>query len=159
MEDQRFQGRFQWNVNPDGYDYIRNLWLAHVTAEEKLFVHHTEAEGKRNLDIVINTLTKDCIFELVQTGEKWTGLDGARRFYNTFLAAFSDMSWVPQAVVIGPQGVLDMANMTGLLNVPFADLTQTGKQVRLQWVIYFPWNRDARKFEGETFYSIRPLTN
>lgn len=157
MEDQRFQGRFQWNVNPDEYDYIRSLWLTHVTAEEKLFVDHTEAEGKRNLDIVINTLTDDCIFELGQTGEKWTGLEGAREFYDTFLAAFSGMRWVPQAIVIGPQGVLDVANMTGVLNALFAGLTQTGKQVRLQWIIYFPWNREAKKFEGEIVYSIRPL--
>ena len=157
MADQRFQGRFQWDANPDEYNYIRSLWLEHVTAEEVLFVDHTEAEGKRNLDIVINTLADDCTFELVQTGEKWTGLDGARKFYNTFLAAFSRMKWVPQAIVIGPQGVLDVANMTGLLNVPFADLKQTGKQVELQWVIYFPWNRAAKKFEGEIVYSIRPV--
>jgi hypothetical protein len=68
------------------------------------------------------------------------------------------MQWVPQALVIGPQGVLDVVNMTGRLRQPFAGLTQVGEPVQLQWVIYFPWVPAAGKFRGETIYAIRPLT-
>ena len=59
------------------------------------------------------------------------------------------MEWVPQALVIGPQGVLDVVNMTGRLIKAFAGLKQVGARVHLQWVIYFPWVPDAGKFKGE----------
>jgi hypothetical protein len=67
------------------------------------------------------------------------------------------MEWVPQALVIGPQGVLDVVNMTGKLIKEFAGLKQVGAQVHLQWVIYFPWVPDEGKFKGELIYSIRQL--
>jgi hypothetical protein len=68
------------------------------------------------------------------------------------------MQWTPQALVIGPQGVLDVANMTGTLARPFAGLTAVGKPVHLQWVIFFPWIPTEGKFRGETIYAMRPLT-
>ena len=77
-------------------------------------------------------------------------------FYRVFLSSLQDMQWVPQALVIGPQGVLDVVNMTGTVVKPFAGLKDVGAQVHLQWVIYFPWVPDAGKFRGEVIYSIRP---
>ena len=68
------------------------------------------------------------------------------------------MAWVPQSLVIGPQGVLDVVNMTGTLVKPFAGLTEVGQPVRLQWVIAFPWLPAEGKIRGETIYTIRPLT-
>ena len=117
QSDPRFQGRFAWEVTPEEYDTVRSTWLKHVGAEEKLFVPHSEEEGKQQLEIVRSTVTDDCIYEIKPTGERWDGWDGALQFYERFLAAFSGM----------------------------------------QWVIYFPWNPDQKRFEGETFYSIRPL--
>ena len=67
------------------------------------------------------------------------------------------MKWVPQALVIGPQGVLDVVNMTGTLVKEFAGLDQVGKPVHLQWVIYFPWVPEQGKFKGEVIYSISEL--
>jgi hypothetical protein len=66
------------------------------------------------------------------------------------------MQWTPQALVIGPQGVLDVADMTATLVKPFAGFDQVGEPVQLEWVIYFPWDTEQRKFRGETVYSIRP---
>ncbi len=65
---------------------------------------------------------------------------------------------MPQSLVIGPQGVLDVVNMRGFLRKEFAGLTEVGQQVHLQWVIYFPWAPDQAKLRGEVIYSIRPLT-
>jgi hypothetical protein len=47
--------------------------------------------------------------------------------------------------------------MTGKLEKPFAGLTNTGETVHLQWVFYFPWSPEAKKFKGETIYAIRPI--
>src|SRR2546430_11229435 len=41
------------------------------------------------------------------------------------------MEWVPQALVIGCQGVLDVVNMTGKFIKEFAGLKQVGAQVHL----------------------------
>ena len=80
-------------------------------------------------------------------------------FYRFFLSSLEGMAWVPQALVIGPQGVLDVVNMTGMLIKEFAGLKQVGARVNLQWVIYFPWVPDEGKFKGEVIYSIRQLEN
>jgi hypothetical protein len=93
----------------------------------------------------------------MQTGQRWQGREQAAAFYRVFLGSILDMAWVPQALVIGPQGVLDVVNMTGTLAKPFAGLTEVGETVRLQWVISFPWLPKEGKFMGETIYSIRPL--
>ena len=47
--------------------------------------------------------------------------------------------------------------MTATQERPFAGLDEVGEEVRLEWVVYFPWDPDSQRFEGETFYSIRPL--
>jgi hypothetical protein len=60
-------------------------------------------------------------------------------------------------VVVGPQGVLDVVTMTGVLRRPFAGLNEVGRALHLQWVIFFPWVPEAAAFGGETIYSIQPV--
>lgn len=106
---------------------------------------------------MLSVFTDDCVMELVTTGERWQGHQQAAAFYRVFLSSLQQMQWVPQALVIGPQGVLDVVNMTGKLVKEFAGLKEVGAAVHLQWVIYFPWVPTAGKFKGEVIYSIRPL--
>ena len=156
--DPRFAQILDRSITPELYREILQLWLRHVTNEEKLFVPHTEEEGRAAMAEMLAAFVEDCVVEVVFTGDRWTGHDGARRFYDAFLSSIDDMRWVPQALVIGPQGVLDVVNMTGTLRRPFAGLTGTGGKLALQWVIQFPWVSDARRFRGETIHTIRPLT-
>lgn len=107
---------------------------------------------------MLSVFADDCVMEHVPSGSQWTGPDGAEQFYREFIGAFEGMEWVPQSVVVGPQGVLDVVNMTGQLVAPFAGIDDVGGPVQLQWVISFPWLPDAEKFRGETVHSIRPLT-
>jgi hypothetical protein len=106
---------------------------------------------------MLSVFTDDCVMEIVSAGMRWEGREQAEEFYRVFLGSLQEMEWVPQALVIGPQGVLDVVNMTGKLVKEFAGLKQVGERLRLQWVIYFPWVPDAGKFKGEVIYSIRPL--
>jgi hypothetical protein len=110
------------------------------------------------METMLSVFSQNCVMEIVPTAERWQGHDGADAFYQAFIPSFSDMQWVPQALVIGPQGVLDVVNMTGTLTRPFAGLTAVGQPVHLQWVIAFPWLPDEGLFRGETIYAIRPLT-
>lgn len=158
LADPRFKGSpITWEITPEGYDTIRRAWLTHVQAEEVLFKPFTEEVFQAQMKIMLSVFTEDCVMELVQAGQRWQGRKQAAAFYRVFLSSILDMAWVPQALVIGPQGVLDVVNMTGTLAKPFAGLTQVGKPVHLQWVISFPWLPKEGKFKGETIYSIRPL--
>lgn len=159
LEDPRFRGQpITWNVTPDEYDAVRHAWLTHVSAEERLFAPYTEDVWREQMEIMLSVFSDSCVMEIVPSGESWTGHTGAEAFYQGFIPSFSNMEWVPQSLVIGPQGVLDVVNMSGTLVKPFAGLTAVGQQVRLQWVIAFPWIPDEGKFRGETIYEIRPLT-
>lgn len=158
LADPRFKGApITWAVTPDGYDAIRRAWLTHVQAEEVLFKPFTEETFRAQMEVMLGVFTEDCVMELVRSGERWQGHAQAAEFYRVFLSSLHEMEWVPQAIVVGPQGVLDVVNMTGMLVQPFAGLTAIGEPVHLQWVIYFPWSPEAGKFKGETIFSIRTL--
>ena len=158
LADPRFKGKpITWGVTPQSYDAIRRAWLIHVHAEEVLFKPFTEDVFKAQMGVMLSVFTDDCVMELVTSGQRWEGHAQAAEFYRVFLSSLQGMQWVPQALVIGPQGVLDVVNMTGRLVKPFAGLEEVGEQVHLQWVIYFPWVPEQGKFNGEIIYSIRPL--
>ncbi len=145
------------SISPELYDEIRGLWLEHVSTEEKLFAPVSPDEWDRYLRTVLGTLTDDCVMEVRSAGVRLEGIEGAREFYETFIPSFEGMHWVPQALVIGPQGVLDVADMTAKLVKPFGGLDAVGEQLSTEWVIYFPWDSERRKFRGETIFSIRRL--
>ena len=132
-------------------------WLTHVQAEEKRFVPHTPGDEEEQVRIVFGTTTDDCVCELKQTGERRVGHDAARAFSRPLLASFSGMHSVPRAVVIGPQGILDVADVTATQTVPFAGIDRVGQPLLLEWFVSAPWDPDRNQFERETFYSIREV--
>jgi hypothetical protein len=156
--DQRFAQILDRTITPELYAEICDLWLRHVTNEEKLFVPHSKQVAEEAMREMLAAFVDDCVIEITFTGERWTGHDGARRFYDVLLSSIVDMTWVPQALVIGPQGALDIVNMTGKLLKPFAGLTSVNQNVAWQLVIYFPWVTEARRFRGEIVYAVRPLS-
>jgi hypothetical protein len=138
LSDPRFKGQpITWGVTSEGYDAIRRAWLTHVHAEEVLFKPFTEDEFQTQMQVMLSVFTDDCVMELVPAGKRWEGRTQAAEFYRVFLSSLQEMQWAPQALVIGPQGVLDVVNMTGKLVKAFAGLKDVGAQVHLQWVIYF----------------------
>ena len=133
--------RLSWTITPELYDTIRRLWI-----------NHSKAEDKRDLQGLIDTLTEDCVYEIPSTGQRWDGHDGARTFYTSFLGAFPDVKFNLTEIVIGPQGVFEVAEMTGTQLGPWAGAEPSGKPVNYPVLIYFPWNPIARKFAGEKIY-------
>jgi SnoaL-like protein len=158
LHDPRFKGApVTWDVTPEEYAAVRHAWLTHVSAEERLFTPFDEDEFQQQMAVMLSVFSDDCVMELVSTGDRWVGQDQAQAFYRVFLGSFDDMKWVPQALVIGPQGVLDIVNMTGTLKQPFAGFADVGQPVHQQWVIHFPWIPEEQKFRGESIFSITPL--
>jgi predicted ester cyclase len=132
--------------NPDApeHDEIRELWK-----------RHSKAEDSRDLRGLISTLTDDCVYELVQTGHRWEGHDGAARFYMGLLAAFPDIDFRLTDIVIGPQGVCEEADVSGTHEAEWLDIPPSGESLAWKVVIFFPWDADRRLFKGERIYTAR----
>jgi steroid delta-isomerase-like uncharacterized protein len=129
------------DVDGAEYDEIRELWKRHSIAEDE-----------RDLPGLISTLTEECVYELVQTGHRWEGHEGAARFYTELLTAFPDIKFDLTNIVIGPQGVCEEAEVTGTHQADWLGQPPSGERVEFRVVIFFPWNREKRLFDGERVY-------
>jgi predicted ester cyclase len=131
-------------VTPELYERIRRLWI-----------DHSKAEDARDLDGLIATLSPDCAYELVPTGQRWVGHDGARAFYTGLLGAFPDVRFDLTDIAIGPQGVIEVARLTGTHRGAWAGVEATGRPIRLTVVINFPWDQASERFAGERVWFDR----
>jgi hypothetical protein len=129
------------DVEPAEYDAIRQLWKRHSLAEDA-----------RDLPGLISTLTEDCVYALPQTGHRWEGHEGAARFYGELLTAFPDIHFDLTDIVIGPQGVCEAARVAGTFERPWLGSDPSGEPLVWNVVIFFPWDRERRLFQGEKVY-------
>lgn len=130
---------------PEEYGEIRDLWKAHSLAEDARDIHGLMA-----------TLTEDCVYELVQTGERWEGHEGATSFYLGLLGAFPDIDFNLTHIVVGPQGVCEEAVATGTHQSEWLGRKPTGERVTWRVIIFFPWDTEAKRFTGERMYTFFP---
>lgn len=126
------------DATPEEHEAVRALWKA-----------HSKAEDARDIEGLLATLTEDCVYEVVPTGHRWEGHAGAADFYRTLLGAFPDVEFHLRNIVIGPQGVCEEARVTATHHEDWLEFPATGEAVEFGVVIFFPWNREARLFEGE----------
>jgi predicted ester cyclase len=148
---------YRREITPELYRDVRELYKTHSLAEDA-----------RDLDGLISTLTPDCVYELVQSGHRWEGHEGARRFYTELLTAFPDIRFDLTDIVIGPQGVCEEANVSATQHAPWLGLEAstakpptpsenlgtppTGEALEWKVVIWFPWDPEQRLFRGEKIY-------
>ena len=126
----------------DEHGAIRELWKRHSVAEDN-----------RDLPGLLATLTDDCVYELVQTGHRWEGHEGAARFYGGLLASFPDIHFDLTDIVIGPQGVCEEADVTGTHESEWLGVPPTGERLAWKVTIFFPWDRGQSLFRGERVYT------
>jgi predicted ester cyclase len=141
---ERVRERLGWPAEPATHRRIRRLWQRHSIAEDR-----------RDIDGLISTLAPECVYEIVGAGLRWEGHAGARAFYTELFAAFPDNSFSLTDIVIGPQGVFEAVVLEATHEGPFAGLEPTGRTVRLELAILFPWNVDAQLFDGEQIFIDR----
>ena len=122
---------------------------------KRLWVRHSIAEDRRDIDGLIATLAPECVYEIVGTGLRWEGHDGARAFYTELFAAFPDNKFALADIVIGAQGVFESVVLEATHVGPFAGLAPTGRHVRLELAILFPWDPVAQQFTGEQIFIDR----
>ena len=134
-------------ITPELYRRILQEWKTHSVAEDQ-----------RDIAGLISTLTPDCVYETVQTGHRWEGHDGARRFYTELLGAFPDIHFDLINIVVGPQGVSEEASVTGTFRRNWLDFVASGERVEFRVVIFFPWDPKREKFRGErVYYDAGPI--
>ncbi len=126
-----------------------------LRAVKRLWVQHSIAEGARDIDGLLRTLTADCVYEIVPTGQRWEGHEGARAFYTELFAAFPDNAFALTDIVVGPQGVFEAARLTGTNLGPWAGVPPSGLPVRLDVLILFPWDPIRGRFLGERIWFDR----
>jgi predicted ester cyclase len=119
---------------------------------KRLWVRHSIAEDRRDIDGLVATLSADCTYEIIPTAQRWEGHDGARRFYAELFGAFPDNAFALTDIVVGPQGVFEVATLTGTNRGPWAGAPPSGLPVSLQVLILFPWDRSAERFGGERIW-------
>ena len=122
---------------------------------KRLWVRHSIAEDARDIDGLIATLTEDCVYEIVPTGQRWDGHVGARAFYEELFAAFPDNAFALSEIVIGPQGAFEVATLTGTNTGPWAGVEPSGLAVSLEVLILFPWDPATERFTGERIWFDR----
>ena len=119
---------------------------------KRLWVRHSIAEDRRDIDGLVATLGPDCVYEIVGTGLRWEGHEGARAFYTELFAAFPDNEFALTDIVIGPQGVFEAVVLEATHQGPFAGFEATGRKVRLELAILFPWDPGTELFGGEQIF-------
>jgi len=122
---------------------------------KRLWVRHSIAEDRRDIDGLVATLAPDCVYEIVPTGQSWDGHEGARAFYRDLFAAFPDNAFALSEIVVGPQGVFEVATLTGTNQGPWAGAPPSGLPVRLEVIILFPWDPATGRFLGERIWFDR----
>jgi predicted ester cyclase len=142
MADDQILELYRRELTQDDYREIRELWKRHSIAEDE-----------RDLPGLISTLTEDCVYELVETGDRWEGHEGAARFYMGLLSAFPDIHFDLTDIVIGPQGVCEEAEVTATHSGPWLGIEPTGERLSWKVVIFFPWDPKRRRFRGEKVYT------
>jgi len=138
------RARLGWRADPATHRTIRRLWQRHSIAEDR-----------RDIDGLIATLAPGCVYEIVGTGLRWEGHEGARAFYTELFAAFPDNHFALTDIVIGPQGVFEAVVLEATHLGPFAGLQPTGRRVRLELAILFPWDPASQRFTGEQIFIDR----
>jgi len=142
-------------VDPIQARLARDFDRAELRRIKRLWVRHSIAEDRRDIEGLIVTLAPTCAYELVPTGQRWDGHDGARAFYAELFAAFPNNRFALSEIVVGPQGVFEVATLTGTNEGPWAGAPSSGLPVALEVLILFPWDPATERFIGERIWFDR----
>src|SRR5256885_15867753 len=137
MADEAILELYRREITPEVYAEIRELWKKPSIAEDA-----------RDLPGLISTLTDDCVYELVESGHRWEGHEGAAGFYMGLLSAFPDITFDLTDIVIGPQGVCEEADVTGTHLGEWLGPPPTGERVVWEGGSFFPRGAAERPFRG-----------
>src|SRR5262249_19819422 len=126
-------------VDVDEYAEIRELWKVHSIAEDN-----------RDLPGLISTLTENCVYEVMGSGARWEGHEGAARFYTELLTAFPDIHFDLEYIVIGPQGVCEEARVKATQKGRWLEHEPSGERLEWRHATFFPRGPGSASVKGQT---------
>jgi steroid delta-isomerase-like uncharacterized protein len=133
--------------------------MASLLENKHLWQRHVLAENRRQLDELLDTLSDDCVYEIVPTGHAFRGKAEVAEFYRSLWAAIPDARLVLKNRIIGEDGILEESVLTGLPVGELFGFPPTSERIELPMAIVFPM-RDG-KILGERIYfdsgRLRPV--
>jgi hypothetical protein len=96
---------------------------------------HLEAEGRHDMEVTLETLHPECLFEDRPVGLTLHGREGARRHYTMWWSAFGvttdegRLHWVRDDLAIGE------AFFSGIHKGPFLGIAPTGRAIRFPFTV------------------------
>lgn len=117
----------------------KHIWLEHVLAE-----------NRRELEKLIDTLTDDCVYEVVPTGQIIRGKKAVAEFYTNFWNAIPDVKLDLQRHYISENGVVEESILVGSPVGSIFGFKPSAERLSVPMAIFFPI-KDG-KIVGERIY-------
>ena len=148
MNDLDFLAQLRLRCDPAEARRIRRVWQG-----------LTLAVGTHDPSLLQAAFTPDCRLELASGERVWHGHAGLLQFYSELQRALPDLTLTPSAVVIGPQGVFEQAQVGGTHAYDWGPFLATGERIRFETLMYFWWNRPAGRFGGQRIWFFSPTSD
>jgi steroid delta-isomerase-like uncharacterized protein len=116
----------------------------------KILTEHVNAETAFDMDATLATLTEDCVFEDVPTGEKHIGHDGVRAYYRQWWDAFGNTPSGSKRYVPDENCLIVETRFVGTHKASYRGIIATGRPINLPVVIVV--NFKDGLMSGERFY-------
>jgi steroid delta-isomerase-like uncharacterized protein len=105
---------------------------------KRLWQKHVLAENHRSIEGLLETLCAEPVYQIMATGQTYTGRAAVADFYRGLFEAMPDVTFELVGQFVSEMGVVEESVLMGTHTGPLFGLAPTGKPVRLPLVIVFP---------------------
>lgn len=128
-----------------------------MTREEisAVLEQHHQALQRRDLETLVALHSERCVVESPMAG-RTTGVEGLRRVYQTWFAAFPDAEFAPEPPLIDGERVARITTVSGTDRGGFMGMEPTGKHFTMQIVQLFTV-ADGRIVQERRIYDFTGL--
>jgi steroid delta-isomerase-like uncharacterized protein len=111
---------------------------------------HVAAETAFDMQATLATLTADCVFEDMPSGESYQGHEGVARYYREWWQAFGNVPANSVLYVPSPDRLIVETQFVGTHRSVYRGVAPSGRPIRLPVAIFVSF-RDGL-MSGERFY-------
>jgi len=122
-------------------------------ANAAVLQRHVSAETVFDMEGTLATLTEDCVFEDVPTGEIYRGREGVRSYYREWWEAFGNVPSSSRLYVPAGDRLIVETRFVGTHRGSYRNTAPTGRSIDLPVAIFISF-RDGL-MAGERFYYDR----
>jgi steroid delta-isomerase-like uncharacterized protein len=114
---------------------------------------HVAAETLFQMQATLDTLTLDCVFEDMPTGDTYVGHAGVREYYQTWWSAFGNTPSGSKRYVPAGDCMIVETHFVGTHRGSYAGIAATGRPIDLPVAIFVSFKDGL--MSGERFYYDR----